>query len=95
MAKKVVKKSSKSVARKSVVSAPPQRKQRHSLSDTTLMFLALFFSLAALFIVLVNKQQTETFQRFMRMQMNDSMRYVPAPGQRTMGSPTPSTQNQY
>lgn len=76
-------------AKRSVVSHTPvvqstrTTSRKHSLSDTTLMLLALFFSVAALFIVMLHKQQTEQFQRYMDGQMlqRDSQ-YVPGTGMR-------------
>lgn len=76
-------------AKKSVVSHTPvaqttrSTSRKHKLSDTTLMLLALFFSVAALFIVMLHQQQTEQFQRYMDGQMlqRDSQ-YVPGTGMR-------------
>lgn len=62
-------------------------KRKHSLSDTTLLFLALFFVLAALFVVIIYKRQAVAFQKYLDSQAYRSTMFVPPTGKKSAPSP--------
>lgn len=57
------------------------------LTEKTAIMLAVFFSLVALFLVLVNKKQSDDFRRLLYSRMQEQMLYVPAV--QSEATPTP------
>ncbi len=90
--KKVAKKTkstsrSKSVRKSTAPVSHSAPARKHSLSDTTLLFLSLFFVLSALFIVLMYKKQSAEFERYATTQMQRSILYAPGTGEKNMAAP--------
>lgn len=78
---KAKKRSSTRVTRRvSVPKVAVSKRQRSSISENTALLLALFFSLVALMLVLVNKKQSDDLRRLLNSRMQDQILLVPGRG---------------